>query len=286
MKKAAKTVFSFLLALVSSFAAFSFAGCGESGAGDDKTIVVGASSTPHAEILNLVKEDLAAEGYDLKVTVYSDYVFPNLNLESGDLDANYFQHTPYLETFNAEHGTHLVALDKIHYEPFGIYGKNVSAEDFANVKTGRTIYIPNDGSNGTRALFLLQEQGYITLRDGVKGTDTLTTLDIADAKGNTVVPQIAEILCTQLSSADDGSLAVINGNYALEGGLTSADVLAYESAEGEAASLYANVVAVRSGNEQLPKIQALLKALKSQKVFDFINSNYGGAVQPVFTVGG
>lgn len=283
MKKFFKTAFLTILTLALPLSAIAWSGCSTSEA-DDKTIVVGASATPHAEILETVKEDLAAEGYTLRVVQYADYIFPNLNLDSGDLDANYFQHTPYLDTFNAEHKTNLVALDKIHYEPFGVYGKNVTKDDFQNTKTGRTIFIPNDGSNGTRALFVLQDQGYITLKDGVKATDNLTTLDIADSKGNTIVAQAAEILSAQLNESDDGSLAVINGNYALEAGLKSSDVLAYESADGDAAQLYANIIAVKKGNENLPKIQALVKAIKTQKVIDFINKTYNGAVQPVFKI--
>ncbi len=267
-------------ALAASCVLGSLAGCGEG----EKTITVGASSTPHAEILAAVKDTLAEAGWNLKIVTYGDYVLPNTALESGELDANYFQHTPYLENFNKERGTHLVAAAKVHYEPFGVYGKNVTKEDFGAVKTGRTIYVPSDGTNCTRALLVLQEEGYLTLGEGVGASDALTDKDIADKKGNEVVLVAAEQVPAQLKNADDGALAVVNGNYALASGLRVEDALTLEKADGAAAQLYANVVAIRAGEEESEKTKALLSALLSQEVIDFINGKYGGAVLPVFTV--
>ena len=249
---------------------------------DEHTIVVGASSTPHAEILAVVKDALLSQGYTLKIVTYDDYVLPNLALEEGSLDANYFQHTPYLNTFNAQKGTHLVAVDKIHYEPFGVYGKGVTQADFDTVKTGRRILVPDDGSNCTRALFVLQEQGYITLNADAKATDNLSDKDILDGRGNTVILVKAENLAAQLGNADSGTLAVINGNYALAAGLDVRNALAIENATGEAASLYANVIAVKQGHQNDAKIQALVTALKSQAVADYIQSHYEGAVKVAF----
>ncbi len=260
----------------------SLAACGRADA-DPYTITVGASATPHAEILNVVKEELAEYGYTLSVRTFDDYILPNLALDSGELDANYFQHTPYLNTFNADHGTRLSAVAKIHYEPFGVYGKNVSAEEYSATKTGRTILVPNDGSNLTRALFVLRDEGYLDLPADADPEVNLTVNDIADLHGNKVQAILAETVAAQLAESKDGTLAVINGNYALQAGLRSADALAFESATGDAAQLYANIIAVREGSEEHPKIKALLKALRSQKVYDFITSTYGGAVLPVFT---
>lgn len=251
---------------------------------DDSKIVVGASSTPHAEILEQVKESLKEEGYKLEIKVLDDYVTPNTFLEEGTIDANYFQHTPYLENFNKEKGTHLVAVAKIHYEPLAIYGKNVSATDYQTNKSGRTIIIPSDGSNCTRALFVLQDEGYISLKAGVKASDNLSVLDIADAKNNTVTPVEAKQIPAQLANAQEGTIACINGNYALAAGLNFSDSLASEAATGEAALLYANIIAVKEGKEDSPKIKALVKALQSEKVHNYINNTYAGAVKPSFSL--
>lgn len=270
--------FAATAALTASLAV-SVTACGNSA----NTITVGASQTPHAEILNVIKEDLKAEGYRLKVKIFDDYITPNTALWEGSLDANYFQHTPYLNTFNAQYNTDLVAVDKIHYEPFGIYGKEVSPEDYDANKTGRTILIPNDGSNLARALYLLQDEGYIDLKNA-EFSEALTVNDIGDSKGNTVKPVDAPTVALLLAESANGTLAVVNGNYALQAGLKSADALAFENDTGDAAQLYANVIAVKRGNETNPKIQALLKALKSQKVIDFINSTYQNAVKAVFSL--
>ncbi len=278
-----KKLFSTFVATATlACAAFGFSACG--GNYDaDHIIKVGASQTPHAEILEEIKGDLKKQGYKLEIEVFDDYILPNTALEEGDIDANYFQHTPYLNTFNAEHGTHLVSVGKIHYEPFGVYGKNVTKEDYEGTKTGRTILIPNDGSNLARALYLLQDEGYLTL-SSTEFTESLTTEDIADAKGNTVEAVEAQTVAQLLEEQKNGAIAVINGNYALQAGLTSADALAFEDASGDAAQLYANIIAVKEGNENAEKIKVLLAALKTQKVIDYINATYNGAVQAVFTV--
>lgn len=279
MKKFLRTLL--VSALTFALAAFAFTGCG---ADRSKTIIVGASSTPHAEILAQIKDDLKADGWTLEIREFDDYVLPNTSLEDGELDANYFQHKPYLDDFNVNHNTHLVSAGAIHYEPFGIYGKNVTQADFDSNKTGRTIILPSDGSNCTRALFLLQENGFITLRADAKPTDTLSDKDVTDKKGNTLSLIEAKTVPAQLEIANAGTIAIINGNYALAAGLKIADALATENADSDAAVTYANIVAVKEGNENSDKTKALLKALKSQKVINYINATYGGAVKPSFTL--
>ena len=238
------------------------------------TLKVAASPTPHAEILNVAKEVLAEQGIDLEVVEFSDYVQPNLVTESGEVDANYFQHTPYLDSFNEENGTHLVSVGAVHYEPFGIYpGKS---DDLANIADGATIAVPNDTTNEARALQLLAAQGLITVRDGAGLTATVN--DITDNPHNL---QIKEIEAAQLPrTVADVDFAVINGNYAMEAGLTSADAVALESADSEAIQQYVNVVAVKEGNENNEGVQALVKILKSDEIKDFINENYKGSVVP------
>ena len=236
------------------------------------TIKVGASITPHAEILNAVKDDLAAQGYNLEVVEFTDYVLPNTALEEGDLDANYFQHGPYLDDFNAQNGTHLVAVAAIHYEPFGIYaGKTTSLEELAD---GATVAIPNDGTNEARALLLLEAQGLIKLNEGV--TFTATKLDIAENPKNL---DIQEIEAAQLPrSLQDVDLAVINGNYAIQAGLKVSDALAVEDKDSIAAETYANVLVVKEGNEETDATKALIAALQSDTGRDFIDATYAGAV--------
>lgn len=260
-------------------------GCGSSNSSDttstesaaDKTITIGATATPHAEILNdVVKDILAEEGYTLEVTEFSDYVQPNTAVENGELDANYFQHINYLDSFNEENGTHLTSVGYVHYEPFGLYaGKSSSLSD---IKDGATIAVPNDTTNEARALLLLQQEGIITLKDGAGVT--ATTKDIVENPHNI---EIKELAAEQVSrSLDDVDYAVINGNYALQAGLKVADALATESSEGEAAQQYGNVLVVKEGNENSEKIQALYKALTSDKVKEYIDSTYNGAVVALF----
>ena len=243
-------------------------------------LVVGASSTPHAEILEQVKDTLAEEGYDLQIVVYDDYVLPNTALADGSLDANYFQHTPYLNSFNASNGTDLVAAALIHYEPFGLYGNGV--DSVADISDGATIIIPADDSNETRALLLLQQEGLIELPEGASAEAGVTTLDIVDNHGYNVTAVQADTVPVQLANSNPGTVAVINGNYALQAGLNAKDALAIEDASGDAAQTYANVVAVRAGEEDSAKTQALVSALQSQSVKDYIDATYSGAVVAIF----
>ena len=247
-----------------------------SGSALAETIRVGASITPHAEILNVVKPILAEQGYDLEVVEYTDYVLPNTATESGELDANYFQHQPYLDDFNAQNGTHLVSVAAIHYEPFAIYaGKSDSLE---NIADGATIAVPNDGTNEARALLLLEAQGLIKLREDAGFT--ATKLDIEENPKNL---DIVEMEAAQLPRVlPDVDFAVINGNYAIQGGLKVADARASESVESESAQTYANVLVVKEGNENNPAILALVDALKTEEVRKFIEDTYEGAVVPMF----
>ena len=247
-----------------------------SGKADSKTIKVGATPAPHAEILEVAKEILAKEGYTLEIKEFDDYIMPNTAVEEGELDANYFQHITYMNGFNADNGTHLVSAGAIHYEPFGLYaGKTASLDALAD---GAQIAIPNDATNGGRALLLLQEQGLITLADDC-GLEP-TVQDIVDNPKNL---EFSEMEAAQLPlRLADLDMAVINGNYAIDAGLSMADALAIESADGDAATAYVNVLAVKEGRESDPAIQALAEALCSQEVKDFIDENYAGAVVAVF----
>ena len=245
-------------------------------AADGKVITVGATPAPHAEILEVAKEVLAEEGYTLEITEFDDYIVPNDAVEEGELDANYFQHITYMNQFNEDKGYHLVSVVSIHYEPFGLYaGKTASIEALAD---GAQIAIPNDATNGGRALLLLEQEGLITLKEGAGITATVT--DIVDNPKNLEIMELeARLLPDSLKDVD---LAVINGNYAIDAGLKIADALAIESAEGEAATAYANVLTVKEGNENDEGIQALLAALKSDEVKTFIEETYDGAVVPLF----
>ena len=210
---------------------------------------------------------MASKGYDLKIVEYTDYVLPNKALDSGDLDANYFQHQPYLDSFNAQNGTELSGVAVIHYEPFGIYaGKSASLDA---IPEKGTVLVPNDLTNEARALLLLEAQGLITLKE--------------DAGLEATKNDIVEIEAAQLPrSLQDGDVAVINGNYAIEAGLKVSDALATEDAESLAAQTYGNVIAVRAGEEESPKTKALIEALTSDEVKSFMESTYEGAVVPVF----
>ena len=245
-----------------------------------EVLKVGASSTPHAEILEQVRDTLAAEGYDLQIVVYDDYVLPNQSLADGSLDANYFQHTPYLNSFNAANGTDLVSAAKIHYEPFGLYGNGVDSVDA--IASDATILIPADDSNETRALLLLAQEGLIELPADASAEKGVTTLDIVDAKGHDVQALQADTVPAQLANSNEGTVAVINGNYALQAGLHASDALAIEDASGDAAQTYANIVACRAGEENSAKIQALVKALQSDAVKTYIENTYNGAVVAIF----
>ena len=244
-------------------------------ADDDKTITVAASATPHAEILEEAKPLLEKEGYELEVTVFDDYVRPNEVVESGEFDANYFQHIPYLDQFNEEKGTHLVNAGGIHYEPFGIYpGTKDSLDD---LEDGDSIAVPNDTTNEARALLLLQDNGIIKLKDGAGLEATVN-----DIEENPYNVEIVELAAEQVARvAEETSYIVLNGNYALQAGYSvSKDALAYETSDSEAAKTYVNVIAVKEGNENSDKIKALVDVLKSDEIKDFINEKYDGAVIP------
>lgn len=245
--------------------------------GETITLTVGATPNPHAEILAQVKDDLAAEGINLVVKEYSDYVVPNTAVEEGDLDANYFQHTPYMEKFNEENGTHLVSVGKIHYEPMGIYpGLTKTLEELPD---GATIAVPNDATNEARALQLLAAQGLIELKEdaGLNATPN----DIISNPKNLQFKELEAAMLPQTASEVD--LSVINSNFAMEGGMNPAtDSLASEDADSEAAQTFANIIAVKEGHENDPAIQALVKALQSDKVKEYIEKTYSGAVVAVF----
>jgi len=282
-----KKITSLILALVLTFSLVALSACGsktnddkDTASGDDKVITVGASATPHAEILEQIKQTLADEGYELKIVTYDDYVLPNQALADGTLDANYFQHKPYLDSFNAANGTNLVSVGGIHYEPFGIYGNGIT--DLKDLAKGATIIIPADDSNETRALFLLQQEGLIKLPDDADAAKGVSTLDIVDDGGYNIVTVQADTVPAQLKNASAGTIAVINGNYALAAGLKISDALASEDANGAAAQTYANIIAVRAGDENSPKTQALLKALKTDAVKQYIADTYNGAVVASF----
>ena len=270
MKKLIAIVLSLILVL-------SFAACGKKA--DGKTVKVGASITPHAEILREAAKLLEKEGITLDIVEYTDYVQPNTAVEDGSLDANYFQHTPYLNTFNAENKTHLVSVGSIHYEPFGIYAGKVKA--LTDLPDGARIGVPNDGSNETRALLLLQQEGIIKLKDGIDASSNATKLDIVENPKNI---EIVEMEAAQISKAlEDLDFGVINGNYALQAGLNAGtDALAVEDASGSGAQTYANVLCVKEGNEKNANVQALFKALTSEEIKTFINNTYSGAVVPIF----
>ena len=241
------------------------------------TIKVAASPVPHAEILGVAKDILAEQGITLEIIEYTDYVQPNMVTESGEVDANYFQHTPYLDSFNEENGTHLVSVGAIHYEPFGLFaGKTASLDELAD---GAKIAVPNDTTNEARALQLLAAQGIITLKEGAGLTATKN--DIAENPHNV---DIVEMEAAQLPrTLADVDFAVINGNYAAEAGLNAAtDALAVEDASSEAAQTFANILVVKEGNEANPAIQALLAALQSEQVKNFIDETYSGAVVAIF----
>lgn len=279
MKKTLRKLFA--AALVGALSVSMLAGCGSSkgdskkDSAENKTIKVAASATPHAEILEYANTALKEKGYDLEVTIFDDYVKPNEVVESGEFDANYFQHEPYLNSFNEEKGTHLVIAGKIHYEPFGIYpGTKKSLDDIAD---GDTIAVPNDTTNEARALLLLQDNGIIKLKDGAGINATVN--DIEENPHNI---EIVELEAAQVARVvDETSFVVLNGNYALQAGFSvSKDALAYETSDSEAAKTYVNVIAVKEGNENNEAIKALVDVLKSDDVKKYINDTYDGAVLP------
>lgn len=252
---------------------------GDLGANDKELtkIVIGASITPHAEILEVAKGVLATKGYELDIKQYTDYVQPNLALDAGDLDANFFQHQPYLDQFNEDRDLELVSVAVVHYEPFGIYpGKAKTIED---IKDGAEIAIPNDGTNEARALLLLEAQGLIKLAEGIGMKATV--IDIVENPKNL---EIHEIDAAQLTrSLQDVDIAVINGNFAIQAGLNVAkDAIVVEDKDSIAAITYSNVIAIRKGDEDRDEIKALVEAVTSDEVKEYIESTYEGAVVPKF----
>ena len=270
-----KKILALILALALSL--------GFTGALANETIVIGATPSPHAEILELIKEDLAALGYDLEIQIFTEYPIPNPVTAQGDVDANYFQHLPYLNAYNTgvPEAEQLIAAIPVHYEPYGIYaGTKTSLEDIAE---GDSISITNDPSNETRALLLLQEAGYITLPEGTTVDDSLTVLDIVENKLNLdIVEMNAELIPATLG---DVSFAVINGNFAIGAGLKPGeDALCLEDAEGESGKLYTNYVVTRPDAEGTEWLEALRSVLQSEKVRDYMltNEEYAKGVIPVF----
>lgn len=267
-----KKILSLILAGV---LALGITSCGSS-ASDDKKITVAATPAPHAEILEQCKPLLKEKGYELEIKVMNDYITPNTATEDGEVDANYFQHINYLNNFNKENGTHLVNVAGIHYEPFGVYSNTLKS--LSELKDGATIAVPNDPTNEARALLLLADNGIIKLTEGV-GINA-TTKDIIDNPKNI---QIKEMEAALLPSVlDEVAAAVINGNYALGAGLKVADAIAVENSESVAIKdEYVNILVVKEGNEELPKIKALIEVLTSDEITKFINDNYNGAVVPM-----
>lgn len=255
-----------------------FAGCEKKNDENtaDTTITVAASSTPHAEILEQCKDALAQAGYTLDIKVMDDYIIPNTSTESGDVDANYFQHQPYLDQFNSENGTHLVTVAKVHYEPYGIYaGTTATLEELPE---GAKVAVPNDATNEARALQLLAAQGLITLTEDAGLTATKKDI-VENPKNLDIVEMEAALLPSVLTEVN---VAVINGNYAIGAGLKVSEALATEDTESEAAQTFANILVVKEGNENLEKVQALKDALVSDTVREFIANTYDGAVVAIF----
>lgn len=268
------------LTALAALATFALSGCGSTkGAnGDDKTITIAATPTPHAEILNnVVKPVLKKEGYKLVVKEFTDYVQPNAATEEGEVDANYYQHLPYLDNYNKEKGSHLISIAGIHFEPFGLYpGKTKTIKDLAN---GATIAVPNDPSNEARALLLLQDAGLLKLKNpkDVKSTVNDITSNPKNLKFKELDPSAVP------TAIKDVDLAAMNGNYAIQAGFNpTKDPLTSEKVGGIAAKTYENIIVVKKGSQKLAKIKALIKALKTSAVRDYITKNYKGAVLPVF----
>ncbi|MGI6751883.1 MAG: MetQ/NlpA family ABC transporter substrate-binding protein [Anaerovoracaceae bacterium] len=274
-----KKLLSIVLVLALSLALFT--GCGgapeNEGEADLIPLKVGATLVPHCDILEFVKDKMEDEGYDLQIVEFSDYVMPNTATEDGSLDANFFQHIPYMEEFNEKNGTHLAAVFLVHFEPFGLYpGKVKAIEDLPQ---GASIAVPNDASNEARALLLLEATGLIKLKEGAGMLATIN--DIAE---NPKKLKIVEMEAAQIPNAlVDVEMAVINGNYALNAGLNvDRDAVAVEDKESIGAVTYANPIVVKEGNENNPGILALIKSLNSDDVRDYINEKYEGSVVPVF----
>ena len=275
MKLKRRNILSLAIILSLVIGSIALTGCGGKD-GDDKTIKVGASPAPHAEILKEVKAELEKDGYKLEIVEFQDYVQPNKALDAGDIDANYFQHKPYMDEFNAKQGTELVSIGAIHYEPLGLYqGEKKSLDDLAE---GDKIAVPNDTTNEARALLLLESEGLIKLKKDAGLTATKQDV-VENPKNLEIVELEAAIIPRSMSSV---AMGVINGNYALSAGIKDDTAITFESSDSAAAKTYANIIAVKKGNEDSEKSKALLKAMTSDKIKKFIEKKYGNAVVPVF----
>ncbi|MCI5697844.1 MAG: MetQ/NlpA family ABC transporter substrate-binding protein [Clostridiales bacterium] len=264
-----------VIAITLVLGAFVITGCREKDKGDKK-IKVGASPAPHAEILKEAKSELEKEGYDLEVVEFQDYVQPNKALDAGDIDANYFQHKPYMDEFNEKQGTKLVSIGTVHYEPLGLY--QGTKKSIGELSEGDKVAVPNDTTNEARALLLLEAQGLIKLKKDVGLTATKQDI-VENPKNLEIVELEAAVIPRSMSSV---AMGVVNGNYALSAGLKEDTAIAFESSDSEAATTYANVIAVKKGNEKSEKSKALYKAITSDKVKQFIEKKYGKAVVPTF----
>lgn len=275
MKLKRRNIVSIAIILSLVIGSIALAGCGGKD-GDDKTIKVGASPAPHAEILKEVKAELEKDGYNLEIVEFQDYVQPNKALDAGDIDANYFQHKPYMDEFNAKQETELVSIGAIHYEPLGLYqGEKKSLDELAE---GDKIAVPNDTTNEARALLLLESEGLIKLKKDAGLTATKQDV-VENPKKLEIVELEAAIIPRSMSSV---AMGVINGNYALSAGIKEETAISFESSDSEAAKTYANIIAVKKGNEDSKKSKALFKAMTSDKIKKFIEKKYGKAVVPVF----
>ena len=268
----------FFAILLTGVLTLGLAACGGSEPAADEaadgavTLKIGATPTPHAEILTAAQDELAALGVTLEIVEFTDYVQPNLATDSGDLDANFFQHTPYLDQFNVDQGTELVSIGTVHYEPMGIFAGTAASLD--EITEGAKIGIPNDGTNGGRALLLLEANGLIKLNP--EAGISATKLDVIE---NPLNLEIIDMEAAQLPmSLGDLSVAVINGNFAMQHDLDVADALAIEAADSLAAETYGNIVAVKAGNEEAPGMAELMQVLQGEAVAEFIANTYGGAV--------
>lgn len=271
-----KKIGAVVLSLVFALALCTSCGGSDTSA-DDTTIKVAATPAPHCEILEQVKDELAEEGWTLEIIEFEDYIKPNVAVTDGEVDANYFQHINYLNSYNEENDTDIVNAGGIHYEPMGIYAGTKTSLDA--LTDGDKIGVPNDPTNEARALNLLAENGIIKLKDGAGVT--ATKLDIVENPHNIEIVEAEAALLP--ASLPDYAFAVINGNYAIEQGLSLSDAIATETAESEMiAEQYVNIIACAKGNETSDKIVALVKALQSDDVREFIEENYNGAVQPMF----
>ncbi|SFE44144.1 D-methionine transport system substrate-binding protein [Peptostreptococcaceae bacterium pGA-8] len=273
-----KLVLTAVLVLTLTLTAGLLAGCGDKKEGktDDKVIKVGASPAPHSEILNAIKGEVEAEGYKLEIVEFQDYIQPNNALDKGDIDANYFQHKPYLDEFNKENGTKIVSAGAIHYEPLGLY--KGSKKTVAELSKGDKIAVPNDTTNEARALLLLEANGVLKLKDGVGLT--ATKQDIVENPYDVEIVELEAAIIPR--SLGDTALSVINGNYAISAGLTTSDAITFEASDSEAAKTYGNILAVKEGEEKSEKTKVLLKALKSAAAKKFIEDKYQGSVVALF----